>query len=123
MSEKPVVERVDGPPPTELVIVDEVVGDGKEATRGSLISVDYVGVFYDSGEEFDASYNRGEPLQFTLGVGQVIKGWDEGVIGMKVGGRRKLIIPSELAYGKRGFPGAIPPDAALIFVCELRDVL
>ena len=122
MSEKPFIEPPVGPAPTELQIIDEVVGEGAEATRGCTVFVDYVGVFYDTGEEFDASYNRGEPLAFRLGIGQVIKGWDEGVLGMKVGGRRKLIIPSDLAYGKRGFPGAIPPDAALIFVCELRDV-
>lgn len=102
MSEKPLIDPPVGPAPTELQIVDEVVGSGDEATRGATVFVDYVGVGFDSGEEFDASYNRGEPLAFRLGVGQVIKGWDDGVLGMKVGGRRKLVIPANLAYGPRG---------------------
>ncbi len=122
MSEKPFIEPPEGPAPTELQIIDEVVGDGAEATSGSTVYVDYLGVGYDSGEEFDASYNRGTPLAFRLGVGQVIKGWDDGVQGMKVGGRRKLIIPANLAYGSRGVPGVIGPNEALIFVCELRAV-
>ena len=79
----------------------------------------YVGVSFSSGEEFDASWNRGEPLRFKLGVGQVIAGWDQGVQGMKVGGRRKLVIPPNLAYGDRGAPGAIKPGETLIFVCDL----
>lgn len=122
MSEKPLIDPPEGPAPTELQIIDEVVGDGAEATSGSTVHVDYVGVGYDSGEEFDASYNRGQPLAFRLGVGQVIKGWDDGVQGMKVGGRRKLIIPADQAYGSRGVPGVIGPNEALIFVCELRAV-
>lgn len=122
MSEKPFIEPPEGPAPTELQIIDEVVGDGPEATSGSTVYVDYVGVGFDSGEEFDASYNRGTPLAFRLGVGQVIKGWDDGVQGMKVGGRRKLIIPADQAYGARGIPGVIGPNEALIFVCELRAV-
>lgn len=122
MSEKPVIDPPEGPAPSELQIIDEVVGDGAEATKGSTVYVDYVGVGFDSGEEFDASYNRGEPLAFRLGVGQVIKGWDDGVLGMKVGGRRKLVIPADQAYGKRGVPGVIGPNEALIFVCDLRAV-
>ncbi|GAA2182335.1 FKBP-type peptidyl-prolyl cis-trans isomerase [Brooklawnia cerclae] len=122
MSEKPFIEPPTGPVPAELQIIDEVVGEGKEATRGATVFVDYVGVGFDSGEEFDASYNRGEPLAFRLGIGQVIKGWDDGVLGMKVGGRRRLVIPAHLAYGRRGVPGVIGPNEALIFVCELRDV-
>lgn len=122
MSKKPVVEAGVGPAPTELQIIDEVVGEGREAKAGDTVDVDYVGVLYDSGAEFDASYNRGEPLQFPLGVGMVIKGWDNGVQGMKVGGRRRLVIPADQAYGARGVPGVIPANAALIFVCELRDV-
>lgn len=105
-----------------MQITDEVIGDGAEATRGATVYVDYVGVGFDSGEEFDASYNRGQPLAFRLGVGQVIKGWDDGVLGMKVGGRRKLVIPADQAYGDRGVPGVIAPGEALIFVCELRAV-
>lgn len=122
MSEKPFIEAPQGPAPTELQIVDEVVGDGPEATRGSTVDVDYVGIGWQSGKEFDASYNRGEPLTFRLGMGQVIKGWDDGVQGMKVGGRRKLLIPADQAYGRRGIPGVIGRNEALIFVCELRAV-
>ncbi len=122
MSEKPLIDPPAGPAPSELQVIDELVGDGAEATRGASVLVDYVGVGFDSGEEFDASYNRGEPLAFRLGVGQVIKGWDDGVLGMKVGGRRRLEIPAHLAYGPRGVPGVIGPNEALIFVCELRGV-
>lgn len=122
MSDKPFVEVPAGPAPTQLQITDEVVGDGAEATRGSTVHVDYVGVGFDSGAEFDASYNRGQALAFRLGVGQVIKGWDDGVLGMKVGGRRKLVIPADQAYGSRGVPGVIGPNEALVFVCELRAV-
>lgn len=122
MSEKPFIEPPEGPAPTELQIIDEVVGDGAEATSGSTVYVDYVGVGYDSGEEFDASYNRGTPLAFRLGVGQVIKGWDDGVQGMKVGGRRKLVIPPHKGYGDRGAGSAIKPGETLIFVVDLVDV-
>ncbi|MDI9629516.1 MAG: FKBP-type peptidyl-prolyl cis-trans isomerase [Acidobacteriota bacterium] len=122
MSEKPFIEVPQGPAPTELQIVDEVVGEGLEATSGANVLVDYVGVGFDSGKEFDASYNRGEPLSFRLGFGQVIKGWDDGVQGMRVGGRRKLLIPADQAYGRYGIPGVIGPNEALIFVCELRAV-
>jgi peptidylprolyl isomerase len=107
--------------PTELVIEDLVVGDGVEAKAGDSISAHYVGVAYSTGEEFDASWNRGSPLDFRLGVGQVIKGWDDGIVGMRVGGRRKLIIPAKLAYGDRGAGGAIKPGEALIFVVDLVD--
>src|ERR1044071_7909141 len=100
--DKPEIDFVDPTPPTELVITDLVEGDGPEAAAGNAVSVHYVGVAHDTGEEFDASYNRGEPLQFRLGVGQVIQGWDTGVQGMKVGGRRRLTIPAHLAYGDRG---------------------
>ncbi len=82
----------------------------------------YVGVAHSTGEEFDASYNRGDPLTFQLGVGQVIQGWDRGVQGMKVGGRRQLLIPAHLAYGDRGAGGVIKPGEALIFVVDLLDV-
>jgi FKBP-type peptidyl-prolyl cis-trans isomerase FkpA len=111
-----------------LVKIDNVVGTGKEATAGSNISVHYTGWLYkpmlvkQRGKKFDSSVDRGEPLEFTLGAGKVIKGWDEGVVGMKVGGKRTLIIPSEMAYGKRGAGGMIPPDADLIFDVELLDV-
>nr|WSX52713.1 FKBP-type peptidyl-prolyl cis-trans isomerase [Streptomyces sp. NBC_00974] len=117
--EKPEIDFPDGPVPTDLVIEDIWEGEGTEAEAGSLVSVHYVGVAFSTGEEFDASWNRGTPLQFKLGVGQVISGWDKGVQGMKVGGRRKLTIPAHLAYGDRGAGGAIKPGETLIFVCDL----
>lgn len=116
---KPEIDFPEGPQPTELVVIDESVGDGEEAVAGDIVDVHYVGVAYSTGEEFDASYNRGEPLRFRMGVGQVITGWDQGVQGMRVGGRRRLEIPAALAYGSRGAPPAIGPDEALIFVCDL----
>ena len=108
--------------PNDLVIEDLVPGEGTEAKSGDSISAHYVGVAHSTGEEFDASWNRGSPLDFTLGVGQVIKGWDEGIVGMKVGGRRRLTIPAALAYGHRGAGGVIKPGEALIFVVDLVDV-
>ena len=120
--EKPEIDFPDGPPPTELQITDITDGDGAEATAGSTVSVHYVGVAHSTGEQFDASYDRGSPLQFRLGVGQVISGWDTGVQGMKVGGRRKLEIPPHLAYGDRGAGGVIEPGESLIFVVDLLDV-
>jgi peptidylprolyl isomerase len=120
--QKPEIDFVDPEPPTELVVTDLAEGDGTEATAGSQVSVHYVGVALSSGEEFDASYNRGAPLDFRLGIGQVIQGWDEGVQGMKVGGRRQLVIPPHLAYGDRGAGGVIKPGESLIFVVDLVDV-
>jgi peptidylprolyl isomerase len=120
--EKPEIDFVDPTPPTELVITDLSVGDGAEATAGATVSVHYVGVALSSGEEFDASYNRGTPLQFRLGVGQVISGWDTGVQGMRVGGRRQLVIPPHLGYGDRGAGNAIAPGETLIFVVDLLEV-
>ncbi|GAB2573694.1 FKBP-type peptidyl-prolyl cis-trans isomerase [Microlunatus antarcticus] len=122
MPEKPEVEAPDGPPPTELEITDLTVGDGAEAGKGDQVSVHYVGVAHSTGEEFDASYNRGAPLDFPLGAGRVIKGWDDGVAGMKVGGRRRLVIPPHLAYGDRGAGGVIGPGETLIFVVDLVGV-
>jgi peptidylprolyl isomerase len=120
--EKPEIEYFDPEPPADLVVQDITEGEGDEATTGSTVSVHYVGVAHSTGEEFDASYNRGTPLQFRLGVGQVISGWDTGVQGMKVGGRRQLVIPPHLAYGDRGAPGAIAPGETLIFVVDLLKV-
>ena len=120
--DKPEIEFFDPEPPTDLVVTDVTVGDGDEATAGSTVSVHYVGVAHSTGEEFDASYNRGTPLQFRLGVGQVIQGWDNGVQGMKVGGRRQLVIPPHLGYGDRGAGGAIKPGETLIFVVDLLGV-
>ncbi|GGZ87246.1 FKBP-type peptidyl-prolyl cis-trans isomerase [Streptomyces subrutilus] len=117
--EKPEIDFPDFPVPADLVIEDIWEGEGAEAKAGSPVSVHYVGVAYSTGEEFDASWGRGAPLQFQLGVGQVITGWDRGVQGMKVGGRRKLVIPAHLAYGDRGAGAAIKPGETLIFVCDL----
>jgi peptidylprolyl isomerase len=122
MTDKPEIDFPDSPPPTDLEVVDITVGDGAEATAGSTVVTHYVGVAHSSGEEFDASYNRGEPLAFRLGVGQVIGGWDRGIQGMRVGGRRRLVIPPDLAYGDRGAGAAIAPGETLIFVVDLVDV-
>lgn len=122
MSQKPEIDFVDPTPPTDLVVTDITVGDGAEATSGSTVSVHYVGVALSTGEEFDASYNRGTPLDFRLGIGQVIQGWDTGVQGMKVGGRRQLVIPPHLGYGDRGAGGVIKPGETLIFVVDLLAV-
>jgi peptidylprolyl isomerase len=119
---KPEIDFPGDVAPADLVIEDLVLGDGPEAKAGDSISAHYVGVAHSTGEEFDASWNRGSPLAFTLGVGQVIQGWDQGIAGMKVGGRRKLVIPADLAYGDRGAGGAIKPGEALIFVVDLVDV-
>jgi peptidylprolyl isomerase len=121
-SERPQVEKPQGDIPFELGIDDLVVGEGDEAVAGKKVAVHYVGVSFLTGEEFDASWNRGQPLDFTVGVGQVIEGWDKGLLGMKVGGRRRLEIPSHMAYGSRGAGGVIGPDEALIFVVDLLDV-
>ncbi len=120
--DKPEIEFFDPEPPTDLVVTDITAGDGTEATSGSTVEVHYVGVAHSSGEEFDASYNRGQPLSFRLGVGQVISGWDQGVAGMKVGGRRQLVIPPHLGYGDRGAGGVIGPGETLIFVVDLLGV-
>ena len=120
--EKPEIDFPDGPPPTDLEVRDLSVGEGPEASAGQTVHVHYVGVAHSTGEEFDASYNRGQPLTFRLGVGQVIPGWDQGVQGMKVGGRRRLVIPPHLAYGERGAGGVIKPGETLIFVVDLVDV-
>ena len=122
MTVKPEIDFPYGPPPAQLDILDIQVGDGAEARPGSQVSVHYVGVAYSTGEEFDASYNRGEPLSFRLGAGRVIAGWDTGVAGMRVGGRRQLTIPPHLAYGDRGAGGVIRPGETLIFVVDLLDV-
>src|SRR3954465_997548 len=113
---RPDVDPPNGPAPADLVIEDLVVGDGPEATAGSLVSAHYVGVPHDGGEQFDASWDRGGPLEFRLGVGMVIQGWDEGIVGMKVGGRRRLTIPAHKAYGDRGAGGVIKPGATPGFV-------
>ncbi|MFD5367667.1 FKBP-type peptidyl-prolyl cis-trans isomerase [Streptomyces sp. NPDC127103] len=120
--EKPEIDFPGGEPPKDLEIKDLWEGDGDLAAAGDFVKVHYVGVSFDSGEEFDASWNRGAPLDFHLGAGQVIQGWDQGVQGMKVGGRRQLVIPAHLAYGDRGAGGKIAPGETLIFVCDLVGV-
>ena len=119
---KPGIPKETGNPPSKLVIKDIVKGKGKPAKKGDNVSVQYVGVAYDTGEQFDASWDRNQPFTFKLGQGQVIKGWDQGVAGMRVGGRRELIIPSKLAYGAQGQPPTIQPNAALIFVVDLKKI-
>ena len=118
-----------GPAAEQLIVTDTKIGTGKEATTGATVYMHYSGWLYRPlaknmhGRMFDSSYPRGEPLDFVLGTGRVIKGWDQGVVGMKVGGKRTLIIPAELAYGSRPSPGSgIPPNSALIFDVELVDV-
>jgi peptidylprolyl isomerase len=119
---KPKVEKPSGAPPKELVTNDLEEGSGAEAKSGDTVTVQYVGVNYKTGKEFDSSWSRSEPFSFTLGAGEVIPGWDQGIEGMKVGGRRELIIPPELGYGTAGAPPAIPPNETLIFVVDLEAV-
>ncbi len=119
---KPEVTVPDTAPPTELVIIDDIVGEGDEAAPGQPVSVHYVGVSWSTGQQFDASWDRMEPFRFGLGDGQVIKGWDQGVVGMKVGGRRTLLIPPELGYGAQGAGGVIAPNETLIFTVDLLGV-
>ena len=115
---KPEIDFLEGPAPTELVITDLVVGDGAEATPGATVDVHYVGVDFETGEQFDASWDRGSSIQFPLAG--LIKGWQDGIPGMKVGGRRELVIPPALAYGERG--GHALAGQTLIFVIDLLDV-
>jgi peptidylprolyl isomerase len=119
LSTQPNVTVPKGAAPTTLQTKEIIKGTGPEAKAGQSVTVNYVGVLYHGGKEFDASWKSGEPLTFPLGKGQVIPGWDQGVAGMKVGGRRELIIPAELAYGKSGRPPTIPPNAPLVFVVDL----
>ena len=121
--EKPQVDvPSDQPPSYQLEVEDLVAGDGEEAVPGRVVEVHYVGVSWSTGEQFDASWDRGSTFKFGLGKGQVIAGWDQGVAGMKVGGRRRITIPPMLAYGKRGAGGVIGPDETLVFVVDLVDV-
>ncbi|MCK2240592.1 MULTISPECIES: FKBP-type peptidyl-prolyl cis-trans isomerase [unclassified Crossiella] len=119
---KPTVTVPDGPSPDYLDITDLEVGDGPEAVVGQEVTVHYVGVSHSTGQQFDASWDRGDTFSFPLGGGRVIKGWDMGVKGMKVGGRRQLVIPAHLGYGNRGAGAAIKPGETLIFVVDLIAV-
>lgn len=119
---KPVITIPAGDPPADLQITDDVVGEGKEATKGAVVEVHYAGVAWSTQREFDASWNRNDTFEFTLGIGQVISGWDEGVQGMKVGGRRTLVIPPHKGYGSQGAGGVIKPNETLVFVVDLLNV-
>ncbi len=119
---RPEIDSPDGPAPTDLVIEDVDDRRRRRGPLGQTVTVHYVGVAHSTGEEFDASWNRGQPFQFPLGAGRVIAGWDQGVAGMKVGGRRRLDIPPHLGYGDRGAGGAIKPGETLIFVVDLLGV-
>lgn len=122
MSSKPSVSIPTTNPPADLVIEDLTVGTGKEATKGTTVEVHYVGVAWSTGEQFDASWDRNEAFEFRLGASQVIAGWDQGVVGMKVGGRRSLTIPAHLGYGNQGAGGVIKGGETLVFVVDLLNV-
>ena len=119
---KPNIEIPKTAAPAGLVIEDITVGDGQEAVSGKNVSVHYVGVAWSTGKQFDASWDRDEPFEFGLGASQVIAGWDKGVVGMKVGGRRKLTIPPDMGYGSRGAGGVIKGNETLVFVVDLLNV-
>jgi peptidylprolyl isomerase len=121
-ADKPSVTIPEGDPPDSLVTEDITVGDGPEAERGKSVNVHYVGVAWSNGEQFDASWDRNQSFDFRLGAGQVIRGWDDGVAGMKVGGRRRLTIPPDLGYGSRGAGGVIKGGETLVFVVDLLGV-
>jgi peptidylprolyl isomerase len=120
--EKPEVEIPDGAPSFQLELDDLEVGTGDEAVAGKVVEVHYVGVSWQKQRQFDASWDRGDTFKFTLGRGQVIPGWDQGVAGMKVGGRRRITIPPDLGYGQRGAGGVIGPGETLVFVVDLVGV-
>ena len=119
---KPAIPKPAGPPPTKLVVKDIVPGKGKAAKKGDQLSMQYVGVTFADGKEFDSSWDSGSPFQFQLGKGSVIKGWDQGLVGIKPGGRRQLTIPAKLGYGAQGQPPSIPPNAALVFIVDALKV-
>lgn len=120
--DKPEITIPDNQPPSELLLDDLEVGTGSEAVPGKRVAVHYVGVAWSNGQEFDSSFDRGQPLVFGLGAGQVIQGWDTGIAGMRVGGRRRITIPPHLGYGSRGAGGVIAPGETLVFVCDLVGV-
>ena len=122
LKKKPQIEVPDGPPPCNLVIGDIVKGSGPAAQFGQQLTMKYVGALYSTGKQFDASWDSGQDFPFTLGAGNVIPGWDQGMLGMQVGGRRQLIIPPALGYGDQGAGADIPPGATLIFVVDLVKI-
>lgn len=119
LSEKPTIKVHKGPAPKRLVIKDIIKGHGPKAKNGDVLTVNYVGALYSTSKIFDSSWRRDEPFTFTLMQGEVIEGWERGIVGMRVGGRRELIIPAVLAYGSKGSPPTIPPNSTLIFVVDL----
>jgi peptidylprolyl isomerase len=119
---KPAIPKPTGSPPKRLVVKDIVVGKGPAAKKGDQLSMQYVGVTFDDGQEFDSSWDSGTPFDLTLGQGTVIKGWDQGLVGIKQGGRRELIIPAKLGYGAQGQPPSIPPNATLVFIVDALKV-
>lgn len=119
---KPEIELPEGDGPTELTIRDLVVGDGLEAKPGRVVQVHYVGVTFESGKEFDTSWDRGQPFKFAVGGGRVIKGWDRGIRGMRVGGKREIIVPPRLGYGNQSPSPLIPAGSTLVFVVDLLSV-
>jgi peptidylprolyl isomerase len=122
LDSKPKVPALEGDPPTELVTEDVVKGKGPGAKAGDTLTMQYVGVSWSTNQEFDASWDRGEPFPFQLGAGMVIPGWDEGMVGMRRGGRRLLVIPPEMGYGPQGSPPAIGPNETLVFVVDLEKI-
>ena len=122
LAKKPKIAKQSGPAPKKLVKKDLIVGKGQTAKSGDSLTMQYVGVLYDNGKQFDASWDSGQAFEFELGGGMVIPGWDEGIVGMKVGGRRQLTIPPEKAYGDQGQPPDIPPNSTLVFVVDLIDI-
>ena len=121
-STKPVIEKPTGSPPRKLVVEDIVKGKGRAATPGDTLVVHYVGVSFSNGQQFDSSWDSGQPFPVKLGAGQVIPGWEKGLLGMRKGGRRKLVIPPELAYGAQGYPPAIAPNETLVFVVDAVEL-
>jgi peptidylprolyl isomerase len=119
-TKKPKIIKPSGKPPTQLTVVDIVPGKGVGAQSGDSVTVDYAGDSWSTGKEFDASWKRGQPFPLTLGQGSVIKGWDDGLIGMKPGGRRLLVIPPDMGYGANGSGTAIKPNETLVFVVDMR---
>ena len=121
-SQRPVIPKPTGSPPRRLVVEDIVKGKGKAAKKGDTVIVHYVGMNFSNGQEFDASWDRGQPFPVTIGQTQVIEGWTRGLVGIRKGGRRKLTIPPELGYGPNGYPPSIPPNETLIFVVDAVEV-
>jgi peptidylprolyl isomerase len=122
VSKRPVIPKPTGPPPNSLQVKDLVKGTGRAARRGDFLAMHYVGISYSTGEEFDTSWDRGQPFQFQLGARSVIDGWDRGLVGIRPGGRRELVIPADLAYGAKGRPPKIAPNEPLVFVVDAVSV-